>query len=98
MVGPALSESEYLSRQIAFLGQLPENSLVLIPTNPVAYRSNDTAYPYRANSYMLYLCGWNEPEAVLMAHHEEAEWVTTLFVQPRDTKVCLLYTSPSPRD
>ena len=54
MVGPALSESEYLSRQIAFLSQLPENSLVLIPTNPVAYRSNDTAYPYRANSYMLY--------------------------------------------
>ena len=86
MVGPALSESEYLSRQSAFLGQLPEDSLVLIPTNPVAYRSNDTAYPYRANSYMLYLCGWNEPEAVLMAHHEEAEWVTTLFVQPRDTK------------
>lgn len=86
MVGPALSESEYLSRQSAFLGQLPESSLVLIPTNPVAYRSNDTVYPYRANSYMLYLCGWSEPEAVLMAHHEASEWVTTLFVQPRDTK------------
>ena len=86
MVGPVLSESEYLSRQSAFLGQLPENSLLLIPTNPVAYRSNDTAYPYRANSYMLYLCGWSEPEAVLMAHQMETEWVTTLFVQPRDTK------------
>ena len=60
--------------------------MVLIPTNPVAYRSNDTAYPYRANSYMLYLCGWSEPKAVLMAHREAAEWVTTLFVQPRDTK------------
>jgi len=35
---------------------------------------------------MLYLCGWSEPEAVFMAHHESAEWVTTLFVQPRDTK------------
>ena len=80
MVGPVLSESEYLSRQSAFLGQLPENSLLLIPTNPVAYRSNDTAYPYRANSYMLYLCGWSEPEAVLMAHQDETEWVTTLSV------------------
>jgi Xaa-Pro aminopeptidase len=35
---------------------------------------------------MLYLCGWNDPEAVLMAHREGAEWITTLFVQPRDTK------------
>ena len=86
MLGPALSESEYLSRQSAFLGQLPEDSLVLIPTNPVTYRSNDTTYPYRANSYILYLCGWSEPEAIFMAHREADDWVTTLFVQPRDTK------------
>jgi len=86
MSEPALSDSEYLSRQSIFLGQLPEDSLVLIPTNPVAYRSNDTTFPFRANSYMLYLCGWSSPEAVLMAHREGAEWVTTLFVQPRDTK------------
>jgi Xaa-Pro aminopeptidase len=35
---------------------------------------------------MLYLCGWDEPEAVFMAHHVADSWVTTLFVQPRDTK------------
>ena len=86
MSKPVLSDSEYTSRQSVFLGQLPEDSLVLMPTNPVAYRSNDTAFPFRANSYMLYLCGWSDPEAVLMAHREGAEWVTTLFVQPRDTK------------
>ena len=86
MSEPALSDSEYLSRQSVFLGQLPEGSLVLMPTNPVVYRSNDTTFPFRANSYMLYLCGWGDPEAVLMAHREGAEWITTLFVQPRDTK------------
>ena len=86
MSKPVLSDSEYTSRQSVFLGQLPEDSLVLMPTNPVAYRSNDTAFPFRANSYMLYLCGWSDPEAVLMAHREGVEWVTTLFVQPRDTK------------
>ena len=86
MSEPALSDSEYLSRQSVFLGQLPEGSLVLMPTNPVAYRSNDTTFPFRANSYMLYLCGWSDPEAVLMAHRDGAEWITTLFVQPRDTK------------
>ena len=86
MSKPDLSNSEYTSRQSVFLGQLPEDSLVLMPTNPVAYRSNDTAFPFRANSYMLYLCGWSDPEAVLMAHREGVKWVTTLFVQPRDTK------------
>ena len=86
MSEPALSDSEYLSRQSVFLGQLPEGSLVLMPTNPVVYRSNDTTFPFRANSYMLYLCGWGDPEAVLMAHREGDEWITTLFVQPRDTK------------
>ena len=83
---PAFSDSEYLYRQSAFLEQLPEDSLVLIPTNKLAYRSNDTHFPFRANSYMLYLCGWSDPEAVLMAHRNDSEWVTTLFVQPRDTK------------
>jgi len=86
MSEPAQSDSEYLSRQSTFLGQLPVGSLVLMPTNPVAYRSNDTTFPFRANSYMLYLCGWSDPGAVLMAHREGAEWITTLFVQPRDTK------------
>ena len=82
----AFSASEYLERQSQFLSQIPSDSLVLIPTNPVLYRSNDTSFPFRANSYMLYLCGWSDPEAVFMAHHDADSWVTTLFVQPRDTK------------
>ena len=77
---------EYHGRQSRFLEQIPTDSLVLIPTNPVSFRSNDTSFPYRANSYMLYLCGWSDPEAVLMAHYNVDSWVTTLFVQPRDTK------------
>ena len=80
------SESEYLSRQSAFLAQLPEDSLILIPTNPCAVRSNDTHYPFRANSYMLYLCGWDEPDSVWAASNLDGEWKTSLFVLPRDTK------------
>ena len=78
--------SEYTERQSAFLGQLPSNSLVLIPTNPKSIRSNDTHYPFRANSYMLYLCDWNESDSVWMASNSTGEWETTLFVLPRDTK------------
>ena len=80
------SESEYSNRQSAFLGELPDNSLVLIPTNPKSVRSNDTHYPFRANSYMLYLCGWAESDSVWMASNSEGAWKTSLFVLPRDTK------------
>ncbi len=81
-----LSFEDYNIRQKKFLKDLPDNSLVLIPTNPVSYRSNDTTYPYRASSYMLYLCGWDAPEAIFMAYQESGSWVTSIFVRPRDTK------------
>ncbi|MDC0327675.1 aminopeptidase P N-terminal domain-containing protein [bacterium] len=77
---------DYRIRQEHFLNDLPNDSIVLIPTNPISYRSNDTTYPYRASSYMLYLCGWDAPEAVFMAYRASDTWVTSIFVQPRDTK------------
>ncbi len=80
------SDSEYSNRQSAFLDNLPENSIVLIPTNPRSVRSNDTHYPFRANSYMLYLCGWSESDSVWMASNLSGTWSTSLFVPPQDTK------------
>ena len=80
------SESEYSNRQSAFLDRLPDSSVVLIPTNPKSVRSNDTHYPFRANSYMLYLCGWSESDSVWMASNLEGHWVKSLFVLPQDTK------------
>ena len=77
---------EYRARQERFLSKCKKDELILIPTNPVRIRSNDTTYPYRANSYMLYLCGWRQPEAVFMAFHDSGAWKSCLFVQPRDTR------------
>ena len=79
------SESEYRGRQSRLLDKIPQDCLVLIPTNPASIRSNDVHYPFRASSYMLYLCGWSEPESVLMAKHNGKNWVVSLFVQPNDT-------------
>jgi Xaa-Pro aminopeptidase len=81
-----LSFEDYENRQDFFLRNLSNDSLVLIPTNSVSYRSNDTSYPYRASSYMLYLCGWSAPESIFMAHMQSGYWVTSIFVRPRDTK------------
>ena len=80
------SIEEYRARQDRFLSKNNEDTLVLIPTNPVRIRSNDTSYPYRANSYMLYLSGWNQPEAIFMAFNDSGVWKSCLFVRPRDTR------------
>ena len=77
---------EYKERQSNFLSQLPDDSIFILPTNPVMTRSNDTNFPFRANSYMLYLCGWESPQGVFVAYREDGSWITSLFVRPRDEK------------
>ena len=77
--------SEYLRRQDSVFSKLPDSSVVVIPTNNRKIRSNDVSYPFRANSYMLYLCGWSEDEGTLVATNSSGKWETTLFVPERDT-------------
>ena len=79
------NREEYLSRQELVFSKLPKSSLAIIPTNDRKIRSNDVTYPFRANSYMLYLCGWEEDEGTLLATNSSGKWVTTLFVPERDT-------------
>jgi len=40
--------------------------LAVVPTAPERIRNRDTHHPYRADSYFHYLCGFPEPEAVLV--------------------------------
>ena len=81
------SIDEYLSRQERFHSQLPNDSIVIIPSSPFAKRSNDTNFPYRANSYMLYLCGWQYPDAIFVSNNSSGSWNTSIFVQPNDNLV-----------
>jgi hypothetical protein len=78
--------SEYTNRQERLFAQLPESSILIIPTNDRKIRSNDVVYPFRPNSYMLYLCGWKEDEGVFVAHNQSGNMESVLFVPPRDTK------------
>jgi Xaa-Pro aminopeptidase len=78
--------SEYISRQEGLFAELPESTVLIIPTNDRMIRSNDVEYPFRANSYILYLCGWEEEGGVFVANNTNGSWATKLFVTPRDTK------------
>lgn len=81
----AISKAVYRERQQRFLSQFDVGDLIVISALPEATRSNDVHYPYRSSSDMLYMCGWTDPEATLLFYHEEGQWTTHLFVQPKDT-------------
>ena len=80
------THDEYFDRQSSFLDQLPDGSVVIIPTNMKKRRSNDTNFPFRANSYMLYLSGWDHPGGIWVAHNLDSSWETSLYVRPNNIK------------
>src|SRR5689334_14533859 len=40
--------------------------IAIVPTAPEQTRNRDAHFPYRADSYALYLSGFTEPEAVVV--------------------------------
>ena len=57
----------------------------MLASPPHAVHSNDVEYPYRTSSDIIYLTGWTEAESVFVLRHEDGRWVSSLFVQPKDT-------------
>ncbi len=66
--------------------QLEPFSVLLIVNNPESVRSADVEYPYRSNSNMLYLIGWEEANAVACFHKVDGVWNTRLYIPPRDVE------------
>jgi Xaa-Pro aminopeptidase len=68
-----------------FLGALKPNSVAIIVSNPERTRSNDTEYPYRQSSDILYLNGFPEPESALVFHKvSRKETKLVMFVRAKD--------------
>jgi Xaa-Pro aminopeptidase len=55
----------YQNRRARFLS-LMGDGVAVIPTAAEQTRNRDSQYPYRSDSYFHYLCGFPEPEAVLV--------------------------------
>src|SRR5205085_6704076 len=62
--------------------QSPGPSVGVFPATPVATRNNDVDHPYRADSDLFWLTGFEEPEAVAVLATDGTPF--TLFVRPRD--------------
>ncbi len=61
-----LDEGVYAARRQRVLAQLPADSVLLLPTLPERVRSRDTHHRHRADSSVVYLSGFAEPDAVLV--------------------------------
>ena len=55
----------YANRRASLLAQM-QCGIAIVPTAPERLRNRDSAYLYRFDSYFYYLCGFREPEAVLV--------------------------------
>ena len=80
-----VSIEEFRGRQERVLSRLSHTDILIIASPQEKTRSNDVHYPFRTQSDLLYLCGWKDPESVLTCHYDGNKWITTLFVQPKNT-------------
>jgi len=55
----------YARRRAALLAQM-QHGIAILPTAPERVRNRDSEYLYRFDGYFYYLCGFREPEAVLV--------------------------------
>lgn len=81
-----MSQSIYKKRRQDLLDQIG-NSVALVPTNPHHTRSNDTEFPFRADSNFGYLTGHLEPEALLVLCPQGQKGKEVLFVRPKNPEL-----------
>lgn len=61
-----------------------DDAILIVPSAPERIRSRDTLYPYRQDSDLWYLTGFQEPEAVLVLVPGRAHGEAILFCRERD--------------
>ena len=81
---PTLME-EFKQRQERLTSQFRNDDVFILASPNHAVHSNDVQYPYRTSSDFIYLTGWTESESVFVLRHEDGQWISSLFVQPKDT-------------
>jgi Xaa-Pro aminopeptidase len=73
----------FKQRRARFMAEIGAAAAIL-PSAPVAVRSNDVEFVYRQDNDFFYLTGFAEPESVALfaPGHKDGEFV--MFVRPRD--------------
>lgn len=75
---------EYAQRRRQLMQAAGDGAIVIVPAAPERLRNGDASYPYRQDSDFWYLCGFPEPEAVLVLVPGRAHGQVLLFCRERD--------------
>lgn len=80
----SISKAEFTRRRKALMALMEPNSIAIVPAANEQTRSRDTDYPFRQDSDVHYLSGFDEPESVLalIPGREQGEFV--IFCRERD--------------
>lgn len=79
-----ISKTEYSRRRRNLMGLMEPNSIAIIPSASEQVRSRDTHFPFRQDSDFYYLCGFCEPEAVLVLMPGRRHGQFLMFCRERD--------------
>jgi Xaa-Pro aminopeptidase len=74
--------SEFAERRKQLLDAMGDG-VALFPSAPLALRNHDVDHPYRQDSDLHYLTGFDEPESLLVLTNQHDEHQSVLFVRPR---------------
>jgi len=74
--------SEFAARRKRLLDAMGDG-VALFPSAPLALRNQDVEHPYRQDSDLYYLTGFDEPESVLLLTNQHEEHSAVLFVRPK---------------
>jgi Xaa-Pro aminopeptidase len=95
-VTPGITAEEYRMRRQKLMEAIAKNSktkqdggfLVIVPSSPKTYMTYDIPYPFRQNTEFFYLCGFLEPDSVLILEAKSMADLPNhnalLFVPKRD--------------
>jgi Xaa-Pro aminopeptidase len=79
-----MKSNEFARRRKFLVRLMGDESIAIIPSASMQLRNRDVEFPFRQDSDLLYLTGFNEPEsvAVLIPDREQGEYI--LFCRERD--------------
>ena len=81
---PRLSKKSYLARLTKLWERMADNSVCILVSNPELTRSNDTHFPFRQSSEIVYLNGFPEPQSVLVVSKLGGKKKVSMLVRPKN--------------
>ena len=79
-----ITAKEYTARRRELMSTMQGNSIAIVAAAAEKIRSRDTHYPYKQATNLSYLCGFSEPESVLVLIPGRGQGEAILFCREKD--------------